>query len=74
MISVCFVVRNEDIEVCGVFFHDFKYKKKNRLKSRFLRFMNLYLDFLIMESTIDDWKRRQVSDVAIANFFLKKNN
>jgi len=28
MISVCFVVRNEDIEVCGVFFHDFKYIKK----------------------------------------------
>ena len=34
--------------------------------------MNLYLDFLIMKNTIDDWKRRHVSDVSIANFFLKK--
>ena len=34
--------------------------------------MNLYLDFLIMKNTIDDWKRRHVSDVSIANFFKKK--
>ena len=69
MRSICFVVRNEDIEVDRELF--FMFLGKNELKSRFLGSTNLDLDFLIIGSTFDDWKRRQVSKVSIALFKTK---
>jgi hypothetical protein len=67
--SICFVVRNEDIEVDRELF--FMFLGKNELKSRFLGSTNLDLDFLIIRSTFDDCKRRQVSKVSIALFKTK---